>query len=158
MIQVYPHHTGQGLDPSDCCELGRKIIDLEDWDRVEYPYRVGSFCMAKEELVVLKQAFLELKPDGFYWSPPERWRTDALEPMKQSDRCSANMWGMGTRVVSEEVRQQWDNYTVSRIDSPLTRLYYGILFCDSIQTNKAYTNTAYTIADMVVISKDAISL
>lgn len=147
----------RGLDPNDCRELHRTYVDPEDWDKKAYPYKIGRFRMAENELIVLKEAYLQLKPDGFYWSPSMHLRSDAVELLRHIDLFSDDM--ASTHVISDEVRQQWKDYIeTGPSDSPIAQLYYAILLCDHLQNTKVITKTDYTIAEMGVISKASVSL
>jgi hypothetical protein len=147
----------RGLNPNDCRELHRTYVDPDDWDREAYPYKIGDFRMAEAELIVLKEAYLQLKPDGFYWSPSKCLRSDTYELMKHIDPLSDDR--ACTHVISEEVRQQWKDYIGTQSSgSPIAQLYYAMLLCDNLQNIKVSTVARYTIADMGLISKASVSL
>jgi hypothetical protein len=50
-------------------EYDRKYAVLEDIDRLQYPFNLGDLYLDGKLLKLVKEAVLQLQPDGFYFSP-----------------------------------------------------------------------------------------
>ncbi|CAM6093481.1 unnamed protein product [Calypogeia fissa] len=140
-----------GLDTSNCKEYDRAYIASEDWNRSTHPYRMGNICMDEGLLKLIKEAVMELKPDGFYFTPTKYLFSDVIEfyrhVHRQSDTLDKSIFP-----VSGVVNWRDRDGTIWKT------LYYAMELCNNFQRSKKAERAYFTVEDMVIVSKAGESL
>lgn len=147
----------RGLDPSHCEEFDRVYVDAEDVNSKTHPYRLGSLCMNRDLLELVKEAILELVPDGFYFTPTKNLGSDVSEIYRhiseQSDRLNI--------IFPKEGLDQWNGSLDSSEDdnkSTNRQLYYAMSLCNEFQHIRRTSRAVFTINDMQIIARASESL
>lgn len=138
----------RGLDLKHCHEYHRLYTDLDEVSAKTHPHQLGRFRVDDDLLALLKDAVLNLKPDGFYFSPTFHLYRDIIEIWKHVDDQS--------NVLKEIFPKTKEWKTLSTTQNK--DLYHAMTLCNEFQHIKITSRAVFTIDDMGVISKASVSL
>jgi hypothetical protein len=159
----------RGLNIFDNChEFARTFTDSEDVNRTSHPYNISGLCMDEDTLRLLKQAILQLRPDGFYFIASPLFHAD-----HRQIRCHIDKQANSTHfrhIFSEEQLKTWrtetrydsdpknDNYNPNNLNNSNNQLYNAMALCNELLNIMRTSQATFTIDDMKLISQVSESL
>ena len=123
----------------------------------KYEHKLGRLCMDKDLLKLMKEAVLQIEPDGFYFSPSKLLNFQVAQIWSHassiSERCPDQRC-----IFPIDKLELWAKEGLLRWTSkgtPQGELYNAIRLINDFKTA---SRTMFTIADMVLVSRASVSL
>lgn len=146
----------RGLDFYNCHEYYTQYTDPEEVNKTTHPYKLGHLCMDLVLLELMKEAVLNLKPDGFYFSPTVNLYHNVSGIWSHVEDQTYKFKHIFQPVELENWRS--DPSWANNVESPNSQLYYAMVLCNEFQRIKTTSRAMFTIDDMRMISKASESL
>lgn len=131
--------ASRGLGNDTVEEYNCEYISTAQLNRATHPYNLGDLYMNITLLQLMKEALLELQPDGYFFTPAK-----CLAQIVNHVYAHVDM-------ICEEIKDVkcFDPGTIGTY-SP--ELYYAIVLCREIQSNREISDMLYTVRDMRIVS------
>ncbi|KAJ1709251.1 hypothetical protein NYO67_8569 [Aspergillus flavus] len=158
----------RGLSIEKCNEYERKLTEPEDVEHARYPYHLGDLYMDRALLTLMKEAFLLLRPDGFYFSPTPLLSHDVRQVYghieAQSNRVKEIFpahW-VQSRTTQNDAKNDDASFkntvTGEKAKAPLTTLQFSMALCNDLQRTRKTGRACFSVKDMCLLSKAVCSL
>ncbi|KAH0603816.1 uncharacterized protein H6S33_007475 [Morchella sextelata] len=139
--------VSRGLDFTACIEFDRRYMDPKEFDNYahHYPFALGKLRMDESVMKLMKQAVLEFRPDGFFFSPTERLLYDIYQIFRHIDlQSDRNLLGY---IFPPLMLQDWQRGTK---DQQIEQLYYAMTLCNKLQHIKMRTQALSIVEDIKI--------
>ncbi|PUU83763.1 hypothetical protein B9Z19DRAFT_1104911 [Tuber borchii] len=144
----------RGLEKDDLYEYSYIYRD-EDEVGV-YEHKLGRLCMDMELLKHMKEAILEIGPDGFYFSPSKLLNFQVAQIW--SHACSVSERCLDQKCILPIDSLELSAGEEAKKHASGEELYYAIKLINNFQLIKSTSRAMFTTADMVLISRASVSL
>ncbi|KAJ4309603.1 hypothetical protein N0V84_011416 [Fusarium piperis] len=131
--------ASRGFPLSDCIEYHRLLVHTSDVDKKAYPFSLGDFRMDRDGLELMRNAILNIKPHGFYFSPGDNLASDLndiYDHVRSELRNRAHFFP-GVAMASWQGNPE---------------LYWGAELLNEMQRLRLTAQTTFSVEDMGILS------
>ena len=131
--------ASRGFRLSDCIEYHRLLVHTSNVNSEMYPYSLGDFRMDRDALELMRSALLDVRPNGFYFSPGLSLTSDLNDIYEH---------------IKEELKNRKKLFPGIRKDDWIgnEEIYWGTELLNEMQTLRATVQTTFSVEDMGVLA------
>ena len=145
----------RGLGKDDAYEYSYIYTDEDEVERV-YEHKLGRLCMDTDLLKHMKEAVLQIEPDGFYFSPSKLLNFQVAQIWSHASSVSERC--LDQKCILPIDRLKFSAGEEANEDALGEELYNAIELINNFQLIKSTSRVMFTTADMVLISRASVSL